>query len=130
MRSAIWTRTPVVRPFLAAAVAACALCGAALALASAPPVGPLPPSKVQRISTARGSLVSVAVPKRPGGYVWRIARTYNGHVLREVTEGDVGSTVVIVFRAVGPGTTTVVLAETRGETAKAYRAARYVVTVT
>ena len=128
MRSAISTRRPVVRPFLAAAVAACALCGAALA--SSPPVGPLPPSKVQRISTARGSLVSVVVPKRPGGYVWRIARTYNGHVLREVTEGDVGSTVVIVFRAVGPGTTTVVLAETRGETAKAYRAARYVVTVT
>ena len=54
----------------------------------------------------------------------------DGHVLREVTEGDVGSTVVIVFRAVGPGTTTVVLAETRGETAKAYRAARYAVTVT
>jgi hypothetical protein len=117
-----------VRPLLAAAVAGCAICSAALA--TAPPVGPLPPSKVQRISTARGSLVSVAVPKRPGGYVWRIARTYDGHVLREVTEGDVGSTVAIVFRAVGRGTTTVVLAETRGETAKAYRAARYVVTVT
>jgi len=116
------------RPLLAAAVAACALSGAAIA--GAPPVGPLPPSKIQRISTARGSLVSVAVPKRQGGYVWRIARTYNGHVLREMTEGDVGSTVVIVFRAVGPGTTTVVLAETRGETAKAYRAVRYVVTVT
>ncbi len=128
MRSAISTRTPGMRPLLAAAVAACALSGAAIA--SAPPVGPLPPSKIQRISTARGSLVSVAVPKRPGGYVWRIARTYNGHVLREVTEGDVGSTVVIVFRAVGRGTTTVVLAETRGETAKAYRAVRYVVTVT
>ena len=116
------------RPLLAAAVAACALSGAAIA--SAPPVGPLPPSKIQRISTARGSLVSVAVPKRPGGYVWRIARTYDGHVLREVTEGDVGSTVAIVFRAVCRGTTTVVLAETRGETAKAYRAVRYVVTVT
>ena len=128
MRSAISTRTPGMRPLLAAAVAACALSGAAIA--SAPPVGPLPPSKIQRISTARGSLVSVAVPKRPGGYVWRIARTYDGHVLREVTEGDVGSTVAIVFRAVGRGTTTVVLAETRGETAKAYRAARYVVTVT
>jgi hypothetical protein len=128
MRSAISTRALAVRPLLAIAVAACALCSASLA--SAPPVGPLPPSKIQRISTARGSLVSVAVPKRAGGYVWRIARTYNGHVLREVTEGAVGSTVVIVFRAVGPGTTTVVLAETRGETAKAYRAARYVVTVT
>ena len=84
---------------------------------------------MQRISTARGSLVSVAGPKRPGGYVWRIARAYNGHVLREVTEGDIGSTVVIVFRAVGRGRTTVVLAETRGERAKAYRAVRYAVTV-
>ena len=58
-----------------------------------------------------------------------VARAYDGHVLREVTEGDIGSTVVIVFRAVGRGRTTVVLAETRGERAKAYRAVRYAVTV-
>jgi hypothetical protein len=107
--------------------AACALVGTALA--SAPPVGPLPPAKVTGINTPRGSLVSIALPVRNGGYVWRIARPYNPRVVKQVSEGDIGRAVVLVFKAVGRGQTAIVVAETRGETPKAYRAARYLVTV-
>jgi hypothetical protein len=108
------------------------LAGAAVAaaVASAPPVGPLPAAQVTRVTTTRGQLVSIALPRRSGGYVWRIARAFDSRVLRQVSEGDVGSTVVLVFKAVGRGRTAVVVAETRGETAKVYRAGRYVVTVT
>jgi hypothetical protein len=102
---------------------------ASAAVADSPPVGPLPAAKVTTIRTTRGSLFSVALPRRHGGYVWRIARAFNSRVARQVTEGDVGTTVVLVFRAVGRGQTSIVLAETKGETAKAYRAVRYAVTV-
>jgi len=101
---------------------------AGTAAASAPPVGPLPKPVVTSVRTAKGSLVSVALPKR-SGYDWRIARALNAKVLREVSEGDVGATVVLVFRAVGKGHASIWLAETKGETAKAYRAVRYDVTV-
>ena len=49
---------------------------------------------------------------------------------KEVTEANVGQNVVIVFRAVGPGTTKVVYALTRGETRKAYASDTFVVKVT
>lgn len=101
---------------------------AAPAAASAPPVGPLPAPKVTTVTTARGSLVSIALPTRPG-YVWRIARAFDGRVVREVSEGEVGASVVLVFRAAGRGHTAVVVAETKGETPKAYRAVRYEITV-
>jgi hypothetical protein len=102
---------------------------AATAEASAPPVGPLPAAKVTRIATTRGQLVPVALPRRAGGYVWRVARAFDARMLRQVSEGDVGNSVVLVFKAVGKGRTAIVVAETRGETAKAYRAVRYDVTV-
>lgn len=50
--------------------------------------------------------------------------------MRQSTEGDVGKTVVLVFEAVGKGDANVILAETKGETAKAYRAIKYVIHVT
>ena len=50
-------------------------------------------------------------------------------VVRQVGEGDVGRDVVLVFVAVAPGRASLVLAETRAETAKAYRAVRCDVTV-
>jgi hypothetical protein len=49
---------------------------------------------------------------------------------KEVTEANVGQNVVIVFRAVGRGTTKVVYALTRGETRKAYASDTFVVKVT
>ena len=72
----------------------------------------------------------VALPHRAGGRVWRVARTVNSRVVRETDEGDVGDSDVVVFKAVGKGNATVVLALTKGETAKAYESRTYVVRVT
>ena len=60
--------------------------------------------------------MAVALPGRSGGRVWRVARPFDGGVLREVSEANVGSSVVLVFRAVGTGTTTIALALTRSDT--------------
>jgi hypothetical protein len=55
------------------------------ALASAPPVGPLPKGPVTSIATSKGSLVSVALQSR-AGKSWRLARAVNTHVLVQVSE--------------------------------------------
>jgi hypothetical protein len=106
-----------------------ALILAAGALATATPVGPLPKGPVTSISAARGTLVSVALPHRSGGKVWRQANVVNQKVLRQVSEGDVGSSVVIVFKAVGAGKTKVVYGLTKGETRKAYASQTFKITV-
>ena len=98
------------------------------AFGSAPPVGPLPKGPVTSISTAKGSLVSVALPSR-AGKSWRLARVVNARVLVEVTEANVGASVVIVYRAVGTGSVSVRYGLTRGETAKAYASATFNVRV-
>jgi hypothetical protein len=99
------------------------------AIASAPPVGPLPAGPIQHITAQKGQLVAVALPKSSGGRVWRQANTVNPKVLVKVTEGDVGSSVVIVFRATGKGAVTVAYGLTKGETAHAYASRRFTVTV-
>jgi hypothetical protein len=111
--------------------------GAALALAAflpatagadSTPVGSLPKPAVTSLSTTRGSLVSVALPSaRPAtGLVWRIARPLDARKVRQVGEADVGRAVVLVFRVVGVGRTSIVLAQTHGETStRAVRAVRY-----
>jgi hypothetical protein len=96
--------------------------------AAAPPVGPLPKGPVTTISTAKGSLVSIALPSR-AGKSWRLARAVNPRVLVEVTEANVGSTVVVIYRATGRGSVKVAYGLTRGETAKAYASATFNVTV-
>jgi len=111
-----------------------ALLGAAAAFAgrsaaSAPSVGSLPAGPVSKIQTSRGELVAFALPHRPGGRVWRVARPFNAMILRQVSEADVGSQVVLVFRATGTGTTAVVFALTLGERPRAYESRRYTVTV-
>src|SRR4051794_10353076 len=98
------------------------------AVASAPPVGPLPKPRVTTVKAHVGSLIPVAAPVRKG-YVWRIARAFNSRVVGEIAEADVGPTVVLVFKAVGRGHTSIVLAQTQRETPKAYRAVRYDLTV-
>ena len=105
-----------------------ALAGAGAASATAPPVGPLPAAKVTTVTTTRGQLVSIALPTRRG-YVWRVARPIAARVVRQVGEGALGRSVVLVFATVGRGKASIVVAETRGETAKAYRAVRYSITV-
>jgi hypothetical protein len=102
---------------------------AAGAGASATPVGPLPPGPVTTISTVGSSFVSVVLPKGAQGRVWRQARQYDGHVLRQVSEANVGANVVVVFKAVGHGSTKVVYGLTRGETRKAYASATFNITV-
>jgi hypothetical protein len=116
---------------LAQGVAMLALAAVPAAQASSGPVGPLPKGPVTTISVVQGELISVALPSAPSstGLVWRVARAYNGKVVSEVTEGDLGSSVVIVYKALGAGKTTIVYAQTKGETAKAYKAKTFVVSV-
>lgn len=102
---------------------------AVAATASAPPVGPLPRGPVAAISVQRGQLFAIALPKPSAGRVWRIARAYNGKVVTEVSEGVQQGNIVIVFRAVHAGRTTITYALTRGETSKALQARTFKVGV-
>lgn len=122
----------------AATVATCALLllvagtASAAAPADSTPIGPLPAGPTTSIVTKRGSYVAVSLPRQPAksGLVWRLARQVNAKVLRQVSEADVGPTVVVVFRATGKGNATVVFAATKGDaSAKAVRAATTKVTV-
>jgi hypothetical protein len=62
--------------------------------------------------------------------VWRVARAFDGRVVSEVGEGETSTAIVVTFQARHAGTTKVVFAETRGETAHAYaaRSFRFLVT--
>ena len=102
---------------------------ASVAAAGATPVGPLPKGPVTTIAAAGGTLVSVALPHRSGGKVWRQANVVNQNVLRQVSEADVGSNVVIVFKTVGAGRAKIAYGLTRGETKKAFASATFNVTV-
>jgi len=97
--------------------------------ASAPPVGPLPPGPTAAIQTRAGELVAFALPVRSNGRVWRIANTVNAKVIREVSEGDLGNQVVLVFKAMGAGKATVAFGLTRGERSAASESRRFVVSV-
>ena len=108
-------------------VVLCALVTTAVAAASAPPVGPLPKGPVQSIQTTRGSLVAVALPHRPGGLVWRLAK--GSKLLVEVGEADVGANVVVVFRAKAAGRATIAYGLTKGETRTARDARTFVVRI-
>jgi hypothetical protein len=117
---------------LAVIAAATTLTAAGVAgarLKDSPPVGPLPAGPTSTIDTQKGQLVAFALPHRSAGRVWRVARKFDAKVVQQVTEGDVGPSVVLVFKATGKGTTTVVFGLTRGETAKAYESRRFTVRV-
>jgi hypothetical protein len=115
------------RIILVAAVVAAAVLTASVE-AAAPPVGPLPSGPTTTIGSKRGTLISVALPLR-AGKSWRVARPYNSSVVTQVTEGNLGQQVVLVYRATGRGTTRLVFGLTRGETRKAYASATYAITV-
>ncbi len=115
---------------LAFAALAAAFVLAAPAAASAPPVGPLPAGPTQHVATQLGQLVAVALPHAASGRSWRLGRTVDPKVLRELSEADVGANVVVVYKAIGRGKVTVTFALTHGETAHAYAARRFVVSVT
>jgi hypothetical protein len=102
---------------------------AAITQASSPPVGPLPPGPKATIATDAGELVAVALPRRSGGRVWRIARAYDSSILHEVSEANVGSSVLLVFKTTGQGNATISLALTRGDRPKALEARTFKVRV-
>ena len=85
--------------------------------ATATPVGPLPAGPVSSITTKHGQLIAVALPKAPrkSGLVWRVARRYDTRVVRQVSEADVHGSVVAVLAVVGTGRTSIVFAQTRGD---------------
>jgi hypothetical protein len=92
--------------------------GAAVsAQASVTPVGPLPAGPVSSTTTETGQLVAIALPhtRQGDGYSWRIARRFDSHVVREISEADVGTNTVLVFDVVGRGDTALVFALTRGD---------------
>ena len=119
------------RTTLSGVVAAVALLAAGgTAEASAPPVGAIPKGPVSAVTTQKGQLVAIALPRKANGLVWRLARRVDAKVLRQVSEGDVGRSVVIVFQATGSGTARIVFALTRGETPRALASVTHTVRVT
>jgi hypothetical protein len=97
--------------------------GAALAVAGAArgdstPIGPLPPGPVSTITTSPNQLVAIALPhaSKTSGLVWRLARRYDSGVVRQVSEADVDANVVVVFKVLRRGKTSLVFALTRGDT--------------
>jgi hypothetical protein len=101
----------------AALVGSTLLVSAPAAVADSTPIGAIPKGPVSTVRTSSGSLVAVALPRQrtASGLVWRLARTVDARVVRQVSEADVGSSVVVVFRTVGTGKTSIVFALTRGE---------------
>ena len=100
------------------------------ARASSTPIGPLPAGPVSTVTTSPNQLVAVALPRAraKSGLVWRLARRYDSQVVREVSETDVDTNVVLVFRVVSRGKTSLVFGLTRGDTsAKAVKSATHVI---
>ena len=111
-------------------------CAAALAIGAAradsTPIGTLPKGPRSSIASERGTLVAIALPRqKPStGLVWRLARQVDPSVLRQVSEGDVGSSIVVIFRAMHTGSARVVFALTRGDSSpRALRSRTYTVKV-
>ena len=116
----------IVLLFFALAAAAAAAGGVR---ASSPPVGPLPDAPKATVTTKAGELVAVALPHRSGGRVWRIAGAFNGSIVHQVSEADVGSNVVLVFKATRTGIVTIAFALTKGASTKAFDARTFEVHV-
>ena len=93
------------------------LLSAGAAHADSTPIGHLPVGPVSTTTTTPGQLVAVALPhaSAASGLVWRIARRFDSAVIRQVSEADVGNSVVLVFKVVGTGDTSLVFALTRGD---------------
>jgi hypothetical protein len=102
---------------------------ASMASATATPVGPLPAGPTSMIHTQPGQLVAVALPHRAGGKVWRVATSVDPKRLRQVSEADVGSSVVLVYKALEVGNATIEFGLTKGETPKAFESRQFVVKI-
>jgi hypothetical protein len=105
-----------------------ALTIAAAARGESAPVGPLPAGPISTISTSPNQLVAIALPRAPktSGLVWRLARRYDAGVVRQISEADVDESLVLVFKVISHGKTSLVFALTRGDTSsKAVKAATH-----
>jgi hypothetical protein len=103
---------------------------AAAAFGDSTPIGTLPAGPVATIQAQPGELVALALPQRSGGRVWRIARPFKTTVLSQVSEADVGPSVVVVFRARGAGSTRVSFALTASDaSSKALESRQFVVNI-
>jgi tRNA A37 threonylcarbamoyladenosine biosynthesis protein TsaE len=72
--------------------------------------------------------VAVALPHaaKSSGLVWRLARQYDSRFVRQISEADVDTNVVLVFKVLSRGQTTLVLALARGDTSsKAVKSATH-----
>ena len=105
--------------------------GLAGASASAVPVGKLPHATTIAYKVTPDKSLTLTLP-RPSikGGVWRVARAYDDKVVYQQGERTLPSGAIrITLHATGPGTTRVVFALTKGETAKAYAARIFEITV-
>jgi hypothetical protein len=133
MTSATARTKPTRRGLIALGFAALVSAGAleiAAARADSTPVGPLPPGPVSTITTGPNQLVAMALPHaaKTSGLTWRLARRYNSSVVRQISEADVDADVVLVFKVVGRGKTSLVFALTRGDTSsKAVKATTHTI---
>jgi hypothetical protein len=115
---------------LASLVTGLALAIASPAGADSTPIGPLPSGPVSTITTAPNQLVAIALPhaSKNSGLVWRLARRYDAGVVRQISEADVDANVVLVFKVISRGKTSLVFALTRGDTSpKAVKAATHTI---
>lgn len=133
MTSSVTPRRIVARALLGLGLVTIAI-GIALAIAAAArsdstPIGPLPAGPSSTTTTAAGQLVAVALPRaRKPGFVWRLARPYDSRVVRQIFEADIGTNLVLVFKVVGRGKTTLVFALTHGDTSpKAVKSAIHLI---
>jgi hypothetical protein len=109
--------------------------GVALAITTAArgdstPIGPLPPGTSSTITTSPSQLVAVALPHASSrsGLVWRLARRYDTSIVRQISEADVNANVVLVFKVLGRGKTSLVFGLTHGDTSsKAVKSATHTV---
>lgn len=100
--------------------AALLLFAVSAARADSSPVGVLPDGPVSAVRTDRGLLVAVALPRpKSSGLVWRVARALDATVVRQTEKVETRRSVIVLFRVVGYGTTSIVFALTRGETSPA-----------
>jgi hypothetical protein len=103
---------------------------ATVASADSTPIGKIPAGPVSSVVTPRNGFVAIALPHQKSGLVWRLARNVDAKVLRQVSEADVGTNVVVIYKAVGAGNVKVVYAVTRGDaSSKAVRSSTYNVRV-
>jgi hypothetical protein len=111
------TRNPMVIG-LATLTIGVALAVSAVARGDSTPIGPLPPGPVSTIATSPNQLVAIALPHAPktSGLVWRLARRYDSRVVHQVSEADVDANVVVVFKVMSRGKTSLVFALTHGDT--------------